>query len=122
MGKKIGFVGSGTMGRPMAVNLNKAGFEVIGYDAFAGSREKAMAAGVRVAESLKAVAELADDAVNELGQQVYAAADVRLIAAAVSGGATGPQAGTLSIMASGPEDWVEAMRPCFDAVSSISFF
>ena len=38
MGKKIGFVGLGTMGLPMAVNLNKAGFEVIGYDAFAGSR------------------------------------------------------------------------------------
>ena len=26
MGKKIGFVGLGTMGFPMAVNLNKAGF------------------------------------------------------------------------------------------------
>lgn len=163
MGKKIGFVGLGTMGLPMAVNLNKAGFEVIGYDAFAGSRDKAKAAGVRVAESLKEVAELADDAIvsmvrdhaqnvevilgeggllsvnpkdltiivmstldpdsmNELGQQVEAAADVRLIAAAVSGGATGAQAGTLSIMASGPEDRVEAMHPYFDAVGSNTFY
>ncbi|MGE0216834.1 NAD(P)-binding domain-containing protein [Mycolicibacterium sp.] len=32
----IGFVGLGTMGFPMAVNLRKAGFEVIGSDAFTG--------------------------------------------------------------------------------------
>lgn len=147
----------------MAVNLNRVGFEVVGYDAFAGSRDKAKAAGLRVAASLKEVAELADDAIvsmvrdhaqnvevilgeggllsakpkgltiivmstldpdsmNELGQQVEAAADVRLIAAAVSGGATGAQAGTLSIMASGPEDRVEAMRPYFDAVGSHTFY
>lgn len=163
MGKKIGFVGLGVMGLPMAVNLNKAGFEVIGYDAFAGSRDRARAAGVRVAESLKEVAELSDEAIvsmvrdhaqnvevilgeggllsakpkgltiivmstldpdsmNELAQQVEAAGDVRLIAAAVSGGATGAQAGTLSIMASGPEDRVEAMRPYFDAVGSNTFY
>ena len=163
MGKKIGFVGLGVMGLPMAVNLNKAGFEVIGYDAFAGSRDRARAAGVRVAESLKEVAELSDEAIvsmvrdhaqnvevilgdggllsakpkgltiivmstldpdsmNELAAQVEAAGDVRLIAAAVSGGATGAQAGTLSIMASGPEDRVEAMRPYFDAVGSNTFY
>lgn len=62
------------------------------------------------------------DSMNELGQQVEASADVRLIAAAVSGGATGAQAGTLSIMASGPEDRVEAMRPYFDAVGSHTFY
>jgi 3-hydroxyisobutyrate dehydrogenase-like beta-hydroxyacid dehydrogenase len=129
MGKKIGFVGLGTMGLPMAVNLNKA--------------------GVKVAATLKEVAEQADDAIvsmvrdhaqnveiilgegglmsakprgltiivmstldpdsmNELGRQVEAAGDVKLIAAAVSGGATGAQAGTLSIMASGPQDRVDA--------------
>lgn len=163
MGKKIGFVGLGTMGLPMAVNLNKAGFEVVGYDAFAGSRDKAKAAGVKVAATLKEVAERADEAIvsmvrdyaqnveiilgeggllsakpkgltiivmstldldsmNELGQKVEAAADVRLIAAAVSGGATGAQAGTLSIMASGPQDRVDAARPYFDAVGSNTFY
>lgn len=147
----------------MAVNLNKAGFEVIGYDAFEASREKAKAAGIRVAATLKAVVERADDAVvsmvrdyaqnvevilgqdgllsahprgptiivmstldpdsmNELSQQVEAAGDVRLIAAAVSGGATGAEAGTLSIMASGQEDRVEAARPYFDAVGSNTFY
>jgi hypothetical protein len=47
----------------MAVNLNKAGFEVIGYDAFTESREKAKAAGTTVAATLKEVAEQADDAI-----------------------------------------------------------
>lgn len=163
MNKKIGFVGLGTMGLPMAVNLNKAGFEVIAYDAFEGSREKARAAGVTVAESLKEVAQKSDDAIvsmvrdyaqnvdvilsedgllsagpknvtiivmstldpdtmNELGQKVEENSGVKLIAAAVSGGATGAQAGTLSIMASGAEDAVNAARPYFDAVGSNTFY
>jgi 3-hydroxyisobutyrate dehydrogenase len=163
MSKKIGFVGLGTMGLPMAINLNKAGFEVIGYDAYEGSREKAKAAGVTVAGNLKEVAEKADDAIicmvrdyaqnldvilgegglmtaqpknvtiivmstldpdtmNELGTQVEEAGSVRLIAAAVSGGSTGAEAGTLSIMASGAEDVVTAARPYFDAVGSNTFY
>ncbi|GAA3312685.1 NAD(P)-dependent oxidoreductase [Arthrobacter ramosus] len=163
MSKKIGFVGLGTMGLPMAVNLNRAGFEVIGYDAFEGSRQKAVAAGITMAETLKDVAEQADDAVvsmvrdyaqnvdvilgedgllsadpkdltiivmstldpdtmNELGGQVEERAGVKLIAAAVSGGATGAQAGTLSIMTSGAEDVVTAARPYFDAVGSNVFY
>jgi 3-hydroxyisobutyrate dehydrogenase len=163
MSKRIGFIGLGTMGLPMAVNLNRAGFDVIGYDAFAGSRDKARAAGITVAATVAEVAEQADEAIvsmvrdhaqnvevilgedgllsvdphgitiivmstldpdsmNELGQRVEAAGDVRLIAAAVSGGATGAEAGTLSIMASGPQDRVDAARPYFDAVGSHTFY
>lgn len=51
MRKKIGFVGLGTMGFPMAVNLKKAGFEVIGYDALKGAYEKASAAGITKQEN-----------------------------------------------------------------------
>lgn len=74
-----------------------------------------------------AISKLAEEknghgAMNELGQQVEAAADVKLIAAAVSGGATGAQAGTLSIMASGPEDHVEVACSYFDAVGSNTFY
>lgn len=163
MSKKIGFVGLGTMGLPMAVNLNRAGFEVIGYDAFEGSRVKAKAAGITIAASLTDVAEQAQDTVismvrdyaqnldvilgedgllsagtqgltiivmstldpdtmNELGQKVEDGRDVKLIAAAVSGGATGAQAGTLSIMASGAQETVAAARPYFDAVGSNVFY
>lgn len=64
------------MGLPMAVNLTKAGFEVIGYDAFEGSREKGRAAGT-----------LDPDTMDELGRRVAEHGDATLIAAAVSGGA-----------------------------------
>lgn len=161
--KKIGFVGLGTMGLPMALNLNRAGFEVIGYDTFEGSREKARGAGITIAPTLKAVAEQADDAIvsmvrdyaqnvdvilgdggllsakpkdmtiivmstldpdtmNELGQRVEEHNDVKLIAAAVSGGASGAQDGTLSIMASGPAEPVAFARPYLDAVGSNVFY
>ena len=55
MSKKIGFIGLGTMGFRLAVNLQKAGFEVIGYDAYKGVYEKAAAAGFTMVETLKEV-------------------------------------------------------------------
>lgn len=163
MSKKIGFVGLGTMGFPMAVNLKKAGFEVIGYDAFKGVYEKARAAGITMVETLKEVAEQADEAVismvrdyaqnvgiifeaggllsakskgktiivmstldpdlmNELGKKVEAENDLKLISAAVSGGASGAQAGTLSIMTSGSKDIVQSFQPYFDAIGSNTFY
>ncbi|WP_066250601.1 NAD(P)-dependent oxidoreductase [Neobacillus drentensis] len=163
MSKKIGFVGLGTMGFPMAVNLKKAGFEVIGYDAFKGVYEKAEAAGFTMVETLKEVAELADDAMismvrdyaqnvdiifgeggllsakpknktiivmstldpdtmNQLGKKVEEESDLRLISAAVSGGASGAQAGTLSIMTSGSEAIVKSFQPYFDAIGSNTFY
>lgn len=163
MGKKIGFVGLGTMGFPMAVNLKKAGFEVIGYDAFKGIYEKASGAGITMVETLKEVAEQADDAIismvrdyaqnvdvifgedglltanpqnktiivmstldpetmNELGKRVEAESGLTLISAAVSGGASGAEAGALSIMTSGAEDIVRSCRSCFDAIGSHVFY
>ncbi|MDQ1002126.1 3-hydroxyisobutyrate dehydrogenase-like beta-hydroxyacid dehydrogenase [Neobacillus niacini] len=163
MSKKIGFVGLGTMGFPMAVNLKKAGFEVIGYDAYKGVYEKAEAAGFTMVETLKEVAELADDAIismvrdyaqnvdiifsegallsaqpkdktiivmstldpdtmNELGKKVEAESEFRLISAAVSGGASGAQAGTLSIMTSGSEEIVKSFKAYFDAIGSNTFY
>ncbi len=159
----IGFVGLGTMGFPMAVNLVKAGFDVIGYDAFAGVYEKARTAGITMVESLGDVAARADDAIismvrdhaqnleiifgdngllsgrpegktlivmstldpqtmNELGRKVNEESALRLISAAVSGGASGARAGTLSIMTAGPEPAVTACRPYFDAIGSHTFF
>ena len=163
MGKKIGFVGLGTMGFPMAVNLKKAGFEVIGYDAFKAAYENATAAGITMVQTLKEVADQADEAMismvrdypqnvdiifgengllsahtegktiivmstldpelmSELGRKVEAESDLRLISAAVSGGASGAQAGTLSIMTSGSEDIVESFKPYFDAIGSNTFY
>lgn len=139
MSKKIRFVGLGTMGFPMAVNLKKAGFEVVGHDAFKGVHEKADTAGITMVETLPGVAEQADEAIismvrdytqnvdiifgeggllaadakgktiivmstldpdsmNELGRKVEEESELKSISAAVSGGASGAQAGTLSIM------------------------
>lgn len=163
MNKKIGFVGLGTMGFPMAVNLKKAGYEVIGYDAFKEIYEKAEAAGITMVETLKEVAEQADEAIismvrdyaqnvdvilgeggllsagaknkkiivmstldpqsmNELAEKVGAESDFRLINAAVSGGRTGAEAGTLSIMTAGPEEIVQSFHPYFEAIGSHIFY
>ena len=163
MSKKIGFVGLGTMGFPMAVNLKKDGYQVIGFDAFKGVYEKAKAAGITMVESLKEVAVQADEAIismvrdyaqnvdiifgedgllsanpknktiivmstldpetmNELSRKVEEESDLTLISAAVSGGASGAQAGTLSIMTAGSEDIVKSCQPYFEAMGSNIFY
>ncbi|MDE8349570.1 MAG: 3-hydroxyisobutyrate dehydrogenase [Acidocella sp.] len=45
---KIGFIGLGNMGLPMALNLMKAGHEVTGHDIFPAAIEAATNAGLRV--------------------------------------------------------------------------
>jgi 3-hydroxyisobutyrate dehydrogenase len=49
---RIGFIGLGNMGGPMAANLVKAGHEVTGYDVVAASLEKLAEAGGKPAGSL----------------------------------------------------------------------
>jgi 3-hydroxyisobutyrate dehydrogenase len=48
---RIGFVGLGNMGLPMARNLAKAGHEVLGFDISPAAREAAAAAGIALAPS-----------------------------------------------------------------------
>lgn len=50
--KTIGFVGLGSMGLPMAINLGKAGFAVTGFDLRAEARMALEAAGGQAAGSL----------------------------------------------------------------------
>ncbi|MDU0338688.1 NAD(P)-dependent oxidoreductase [Bosea rubneri] len=50
--KTIGFVGLGSMGLPMAINLGKAGFAVTGFDLRVEARATLQAAGGEVAASL----------------------------------------------------------------------
>lgn len=50
--KRIGFVGLGSMGMPMATNLVAAGFEVTGYDVRAEARAAFAASGAAAAERL----------------------------------------------------------------------
>ncbi len=57
---KIGFVGLGIMGKPMAKNLMKAGHEVFAYDLVPACVEDVVAAGAKAVSSPKEAAENGD--------------------------------------------------------------
>jgi 2-hydroxy-3-oxopropionate reductase len=56
MAKKVGFVGLGIMGKPMARNLMKAGYEVTVFDVVAASVDELAKAGAQKAANSKEVA------------------------------------------------------------------
>ena len=63
---RIGILGLGTMGGPMARRLAQTGFAVTGYDPNAGSAERAKADGVALAASPVRVAEQSDFVLSSL--------------------------------------------------------
>jgi 3-hydroxyisobutyrate dehydrogenase len=69
---RIGFIGLGNMGLPMAQNLIKAGHQVEGVDVSATATDKLRAAGGAVAETAKIAASRADVVITMLpaGQHV----------------------------------------------------
>ena len=54
---KLGFVGLGIMGKPMAKNLLKAGYEVVAYDIVGEALEEVVSDGAEAGESPKDVAQ-----------------------------------------------------------------
>jgi 3-hydroxyisobutyrate dehydrogenase-like beta-hydroxyacid dehydrogenase len=58
--RRVGIVGLGKMGNPMARHLMKAGFAVAAYDVDATARSQAEQAGIAVVASPRAVAERSD--------------------------------------------------------------
>ncbi|OGP96554.1 MAG: 2-hydroxy-3-oxopropionate reductase [Deltaproteobacteria bacterium RBG_16_47_11] len=60
MKKKVGFIGLGIMGKPMAKNLLKAGFPIIAYDLNKDAVEDLVKAGALAARSSKEAAGRAD--------------------------------------------------------------
>jgi 2-hydroxy-3-oxopropionate reductase len=58
--EKVGFIGLGVMGAPMARNLLAAGYEVVAWNRSAGPLEELAAAGARAADGPGAVAREAD--------------------------------------------------------------
>jgi 2-hydroxy-3-oxopropionate reductase len=60
MKKKIGFIGLGIMGKPMAKNLLKAEFSIVAYDLNKDAVEDLVKAGALAARSSREVAGLAD--------------------------------------------------------------
>lgn len=69
---KVGFVGLGHMGLPMAINLKKAGFIVKGFDLKEEAKKQFIAKGGEVASNLEEVASNQDIVVTMLqtGEQV----------------------------------------------------
>ena len=69
---RIGFIGLGNMGLPMAQNLIKAGHQVEGVDVSQAATDKLKAAGGAVAETAKSAAARADVVITMLpaGQHV----------------------------------------------------
>ncbi len=63
---RIGFIGLGNMGLPMAQNLIKAGHQVEGVDVSAAATDKLRAAGGAVAETAKIAASRADVVITML--------------------------------------------------------
>ena len=86
---RIGFLGLGNMGLPMARNLAKAGHEIIAFDLSEGARQAAAEAGMTVAADAAAVAGEAESVITMLpaGQHVRAVylGDQGLLAKAAKG-------------------------------------
>ena len=76
MSTKIGFIGLGIMGSPMAANLVKAGYEVIGYDLNAPNVAKLAEAGGKAAGSIAETIDGADIVITMLPAHQHVAAAV----------------------------------------------
>jgi 3-hydroxyisobutyrate dehydrogenase-like beta-hydroxyacid dehydrogenase len=65
--RRVGIIGLGKMGLPMARHLRKAGFEVVACDVSAETRKQAEGASVKVVASAKAVAAESDFVIVVVG-------------------------------------------------------
>ena len=63
MSKKVGFVGLGEMGLPMALHLQKSGFQVYAFDINQSNHETLQQNGIICCDSIKEVTENSDQAV-----------------------------------------------------------
>ena len=143
---KIGFIGLGNMGAPMALNLDAAGHDVTGFDTAAvpsgltmAPDAQSAAAGADVVitmlpngDILRAVADAIHPAMSAGAVHldcstvdVTSARDIAqraetaglsAIDAPVSGGVGGASAGTLTFMAGGPRKAFDTVAPLFDVM------
>ena len=138
---KLAFIGLGDMGRPMALNLLREGFEVLAYDVDAdrlagfraASSPAAAVAGadaaivmVRTLDQVESVLASLGDASRDVAimstidpaaiERLAGESACRLVDAPVSGGVSGAEAGSLTIMASGPSEAIERFRPAFQVM------
>ncbi|MCX5632933.1 MAG: NAD(P)-dependent oxidoreductase [Phycisphaerae bacterium] len=152
---RIAFIGTGIMGKPMALNLLKAGFPLTVHSRTKSKAQEIIKAGARWADSPAAAAQDADVVItcvpdtpdvrqvllgksgviesahpglicidmstispSETQQmaKILAEKKIILIDAPVSGGQIGAQQAKLSVMAGGPKEYVEKVRPIFEVM------
>lgn len=90
---KIGFIGLGIMGKPMAKNLMKAGHELVVYDVIAANVDNVVAAGAQAAHSSKDVAEQCSFIITMLPNSPH----VKTVVMGENGVLEGAQAGTVLV-------------------------
>ena len=102
---RIGILGLGTMGGPMARRLVESGFTVTGSDPNAASAERAKAAGVALAASPRRVAEASDVVLSSLPD----VATVRRAYLGDDGALAGARAGMafIDLSTTDPDAWRE---------------
>jgi 3-hydroxyisobutyrate dehydrogenase len=129
---RIGFIGLGKMGLPMAGNLIKAGHVVVGFDLLTPQVAKLSAMGGIAVRSVGAAAK-ADAVITMLptGTHVRDVATARELAtraadkglamvdAPVSGGVAGAEAGSLTFMVGGSEADFARAKPILEAMGKI---
>ncbi|WP_101908290.1 2-hydroxy-3-oxopropionate reductase [Marasmitruncus massiliensis] len=90
---KIGFIGLGIMGKPMAKNLIKAGHELIVYDVVAENVEQVVEAGAKAGSSARIVAKSCPVIVTMLPNSPH----VKTVVMGENGVLEGAKAGTILI-------------------------
>jgi len=93
MGKRIGFIGLGIMGKPMALNLLKAGHALTVHNRSRASVQELVAAGAADGKSSKGVAEKSEIVITMLPDSP----DVELVALGPDGVLEGAKPGTILI-------------------------
>lgn len=143
---RIGFIGLGNMGAPMALNLLRAGYDLVGFDPVAQAADipRAATAADAAHDAAVVITMLPNGAIlRDVAQQVLptmskgavhldcstvdvesarsvaaAAAEIGIEAmdAPVSGGVAGAAAGTLTFMAGGSGAAFARLRPLFEVM------
>ena len=155
MAGKVGFIGLGIMGKPMARNLMEAGYELVVYNRSRAAVEELAVKGAEAAGSPKEVAEACDTVITMLPDspqveevvtekngvlegvtegtllvdmstispvvteklaQKAREMGASMLDAPVSGGETGAEAATLSVMVGGSQEDFERAKPLFDVM------
>lgn len=153
--QKVGFIGLGKMGLPMARNLVKFGYPVTLWNRTAGKCREVE--GAQAADSISSLAAEQDvtismisddDALLHVSKQILATANegtiyidmstvspaaseqvaaacalkgVSYLRAPVSGSISLAEAGTLTVLCSGPKEAYEQVKPLFQAIGQKSF-